>query len=477
MRHGSLSHRGGHELHGGSGVIRLDGGRGNRGGGIQPHHRAGGHPGRRPHLGVRHGGPQEGGVLLMGDQRPAPKELVRLCTAGSVDDGKSTLIGRLLYDSKALLEDQLEALERASLARGLDHVELALLTDGLRAEREQGITIDVAYRYFSTPKRTFILADAPGHPQYTRNMVTGASTADVGVILVDARKGLVEQSRRHAFIASLLRVPHLVGFDQEVFEAIREEFTTFATRFEVTDISFVPISALYGDNVVTRSASMGWYEGAPLLHHLEEVHVASEANLVDLRFPVQCTIRPRTPAHADYRGYAGRLVGGVVRVGEEAVVLPSGFGTRVSRLEARGAGIEEAFSPMSVTVHLEDDLDVSRGDMISRAHNRPTLTQSLEAVMCWMAPSALVPGSRWYLKHTTRTVKAVVDEVFYRFDVSTLHRDQEAASLRLNDIGRVALRTSAPLMVDPYRRNRATGSFILIDEATNATAGAGMVLG
>jgi bifunctional enzyme CysN/CysC len=414
------------------------------------------------------------------------RELVRLATAGSVDDGKSTLIGRLLYDSKALLEDQLAALERASADRGLDHLELALITDGLRAERDQGITIDVAYRYFATPRRTFILADTPGHVQYTRNMVTGASGADVGLILVDVRRGLVEQSRRHTFLASLMRLPHLVvcvnkmdlvGWDQEAFQAVRDDFTRFAARLEVPDLAFLPMSALHGDNVVSRSDNLGWYEGAPLLRHLEEVHVASDTNLVDLRFPVQVVIRPRTASHPDYRGYAGRLASGVVRVGDEVVILPSETTSTVAGIDLGGASLEQAFAPMSVALRLSDQLDVGRGDLICRAHNRPQVTREVEAMVCWLDSSRLAAGSRWFLKHTSRTVGAVVEEVRYRFDVNTLHRDTDAGSLGLNDIGRVSLRLGAPVMVDPYRRNRTTGSFILIDEATNATAGAGMVLG
>ncbi|MGH9064155.1 MAG: sulfate adenylyltransferase subunit 1 [Acidimicrobiales bacterium] len=417
---------------------------------------------------------------------PDGAELLRLSTAGSVDDGKSTLIGRLLYDSKSLLEDQLEAVERASRAQGLDHVELALLTDGLRAEREQGITIDVAYRYFATPRRTFVIADTPGHPQYTRNMVTGASTADLAVILVDARKGLTEQSRRHTFIASLLRIPHLVicvnkmdlvDYDEDAFEAVKADFSAFASRLDVTDVVFIPISALHGDNVVGRSASTGWYEGATLLHHLEEVHIASDHNLIDLRFPVQWVIRPRTGSHHDYRGYAGALAGGVVRPGDEVVALPSGLTTTVASVETADGPIDEAFAPMSVVLRLADDIDVARGDMLCRPHNQPSVGQDLDAVVCWMAASPLSAGSRWHLKHTTRSARAVVRDLHYRFDVNTLHRDAGAPSLGLNDIGRVGLRVTSPLMFDPYRRSRSTGSFILIDEATNATVGAGMILG
>jgi sulfate adenylyltransferase large subunit len=411
-----------------------------------------------------------------------------------VDDGKSTLIGRLLYDTKSILEDQLAAIERTSTQRGLERADLALLTDGLRAEREQGITIDVAYRYFATPRRSFIIADTPGHVQYTRNMVTGCSTADLAVILVDARKGLVEQSRRHATIANLLGVRHLVvcvnkmdlvDYDEDTFLGIKDDFRALAERFSVADIVFIPISALHGDNVVERSANMDWYHGSSLLHHLEEVHIASDRNLVDVRFPVQYVIRPRTDRHHDYRGYAGQLMGGVLRPGDEVVVLPAGLVTKVRAIDTFAGPAAEAFPPMSVTVVLEDDLDVSRGDMICRVHNQPTVGQDLDVMVCWLAGSlgggggggpTLTPGSRWVLKHTTRTARAVVRDLRYRLDVNTLHRDESATALNLNDVGRVTLRVTSPLMFDDYRRNRATGSLIFIDEATNATAGAGMIL-
>ncbi len=411
-------------------------------------------------------------------------ELLRFATAGSVDDGKSTLIGRLLYDSKAIFEDQMEAVERASVQRG-EETNLALLVDGLRAEREQGITIDVAYRYFATPARTFVIADTPGHVQYTRNMVTGASTADLALILVDARNGIVEQSRRHAFLASLLRVPHLVvcinkmdlvGYDQAVFEAIKAEFRAFAMRMDVTDLSFVPVSALHGDNVVHRSASMPWYEGSSLLHHLEQVHIASDRNLIDVRFPVQYVIRPRSDEYHDFRGYAGQLAGGVLRRGDEVVVLPSGWSSVVASIDTADGPVDEAFAPMSVVVRLADDLDVSRGDLICRPHNRPLVGQDLEAMVCWLDERTLQPGGRYTIQHTTRAARAVVRELAYRLDVNTLHRDEGATSLGLNEIGRLRLRTTAPLFYDEYRRNRATGSFILVDEATNATVAAGMLL-
>jgi len=413
-------------------------------------------------------------------------DLLRFTTAGSVDDGKSTLIGRLLYDAKSLFEDQIEAVERTSVQWGFDYVNLALLTDGLRAEREQGITIDVAYRYFATPRRKFIIADTPGHVQYTRNMVTGASTADLALILVDARKGLTEQSRRHAVVANLLHIPHLVvcinkmdlvDWDQGAFEAIKDDFRSFASRFDVTDIVFIPASALHGDNVVERSANMGWYQGTPLLHHLEEVHIASDRNLVDVRFPVQYVIRPHNDAHHDYRGYAGQLAAGVLRVGDEIVVQPSGLASKVAAIDTYDGPVVEAYPPMSVTVRLEDDIDVSRGDLLCRPHNQPTVGQDIEAMVCWLTDRPLQPNGRYALKHTTRSARAVVKELRYRLDINTLHRDEDCVSLALNEMGRLHLRVTAPLMFDDYRRDRATGSFILVDEATNATAGAGMILG
>ncbi len=418
-------------------------------------------------------------------------ELLRLATAGSVDDGKSTLIGRLLYDSKSIFSDQLEAVERTSRDRGDGYTNLALLTDGLRAEREQGITIDVAYRYFATPKRKFIIADTPGHVQYTRNMVTGASTADLAMVLIDGRNGVLEQSRRHAFIASLLGIPHLVvcinkmdlvDWSQERFEEIRDEFRSFAMKLEVHDLAFIPMSALHGDNIVTRSANMAWYEGTPLLHHLENVHIASDRNLIDARFPVQYVIRPQRGtdrALHDYRGYAGTVAGGVIKPGDEVVVLPSGFSSKVA--EVRGPGgemLDEAFPPQAVTVTLDDDIDISRGDMICRPHNRPYVGQDVDAMVCWFSESSsLTPGARYSLRHTTRTVTARVELLEYRLDVNTLHRDEEADSLSLNEIGRVRLHTQAPLMFDAYRRNRSTGSFILIDQVTNNTVGAGVIVG
>ena len=415
-------------------------------------------------------------------------DILRFATAGSVDDGKSTLIGRLLYDSKSIFADQLEAVERTSRDRGEDYTNLALLTDGLRAEREQGITIDVAYRYFATPRRKFIIADTPGHIQYTRNMVTGASTADLAVVLVDARNGLTEQSRRHAFLTTLLRVPHmvlavnkmdLVDYSAEVFEKICEEFSAFAARLDIGDLTFIPISALHGDNVVDRSANMPWYDGPSLLHHLEHVHIASDRNLIDVRFPVQYVIRPHAATDAalhDYRGYAGQVAGGVLKPGDEVLHLPSGFSTRVRRIEAAGTEIAEAFAPMSVTLLLDDDVDISRGDMICRPHNRPAAAQDIEAMVSWMSSEvALARRSRLVVKHTSRTVKAIVTDLHYRIDVNTLHRDESATQLGLNEIGRVRLRLTQPIFCDPYARNRTTGGLILIDEGTNATVGAAMI--
>jgi sulfate adenylyltransferase large subunit len=414
-------------------------------------------------------------------------ELLRVATAGSVDDGKSTLIGRLLYDSKSLFTDQWEAVERTSRERGDAYVDLALLTDGLRAEREQGITIDVAYRYFATPKRSFILADTPGHVQYTRNMVTGASTADLALLLVDARKGLLQQTRRHAFLATLLRVPHLVlcvnkmdlvDYDQGVFEEIKEEFRAFAARLEVSDLTVIPVSALEGDNVVSRSTTMPWYEGASLLHHLEELHIASDRNLIDVRFPVQWVVRPRADAGElhDYRGYAGQVAGGVMKPGDEVIVLPSGLTTRIAGIDTFDGPVSEAFPPMSVTVRLADDLDVSRGDMIARPHNQPAVGQDFDVMVCWMVDAPLRRRARIAVKQTTRGARAMVTDVAYRVDIDTLHRDTTVKELGLNDIGRVTLRTTSPLCADPYRRNRTTGSLVLIDETTGTTLGAGMIL-
>jgi len=413
-------------------------------------------------------------------------ELLRFATAGSVDDGKSTLIGRLLYDSKQIFEDTLEALEHSTMLRGEEGMNLALLTDGLRAEREQGITIDVAYRYFATPRRKFIIADTPGHVQYTRNMITGASTADLALILVDARKGIMEQSRRHAFLASLLGVPHLVlcvnkmdlvDYDQRRFEEIKDEFKEFAAKLDVHDLAFIPISALLGDNVVERSANTPWYEGSSLLHQLEDVHIASDRNLIDCRYPVQYVIRPRDDRYHDYRGYAGQIASGTYKVGDEVVVLPSGFESTIASIDTADGPVEEAMPPMSVTIRLADDLDVSRGDMICRPHNRPSESQDVDAMLCWFSERAtLQPGAKYALKHTSKWARALVKDLHYRLDVNALHRDESAVSLGLNEIGRVTLRTTQPLFFDDYRRNRATGSFILVDETTNDTLAAGMIL-
>ncbi|NMM86079.1 adenylyl-sulfate kinase [Rhodococcus sp. SRB_17] len=418
-------------------------------------------------------------------------QLLRVATAGSVDDGKSTLIGRLLYDSKSIFEDQLEAVERTSRERGDEYANLALLTDGLRAEREQGITIDVAHRYFATPHRKFIIADTPGHEQYTRNMVTGASTADLALILVDARKGVLEQTRRHAFLSTLLGIPHLVlcvnkmdlvGWSQERFEEIKEEFRQFAIKLDVHDLSFIPVSALLGDNIVARTENMDWYDGPSLLHHLEQVHIASDRNLIDARFPVQYVIRPQNQTDADlhdFRGYAGTVASGVFKPGDEVVVLPSGFTSTVKAVHGPGGTvIEEAFAPSAVCIELADNLDVSRGDQLCRLNNRPQVGQEIDAMICWLTEqTTLSENNRYSLLHTTRSTKAQIVRLDYRLDVNTLHRDESAESLSLNEIGRISIKTQQPLMFDPYRRNRVTGSFILVDETTGNTVAAGMING
>jgi bifunctional enzyme CysN/CysC len=414
-------------------------------------------------------------------------ELVRLATTGSVDDGKSTLIGRLLLDTKQIFEDQMIAIEEASKRRGTDYVDLALLTDGLRAEREQGITIDVAYRYFATPKRKFVLADTPGHVQYTRNMVTGASTADIALILIDARKGILEQTRRHSFIASLLQVPHLVlcvnkmdlvDYSEERYDELVEEFRQFATRLDITDLRFVPVSALKGDNIVDESENTPWYKGPSVLHLLEDIHVGSDRNMIDCRFPVQYVVRPHTMEHQDYRGYAGQIQGGVFKKGDEVIVLPAGFTTRIASIDTFDGEVQEAAPPASVVIRLEDEIDISRGDMICRPHNQPHVGQDLDAMICWMSDTgSLRPGAKYAIKHTSRWARAMVKDVQYRLNINTLHRDEDADTLALNEIGRVRLRTTVPLFFDEYRRNRDTGSFILVDEATNNTVGAGMITG
>jgi len=415
-----------------------------------------------------------------------PAELLRFATAGSVDDGKSTLIGRLLYDSKQVLSDQLEHVEQTSKQMGSDFLDLSLLTDGLRAEREQGITIDVAYRYFATAQRRFIIADTPGHEQYTRNMVTGASTADLAIVLIDARKGVLAQSKRHAFISSLLGIPHLVvcvnkmdlvDFDEGVFARIVEDFDRFAARLEISDVTFIPISALLGDNVVERSESMPWYQGPPLLYHLEHVHIASDRNLIDVRFPVQWVIRPRSGGMVDYRAYAGQVAGGIIRPGDEVVVLPSGQRSTVAGIDTFDGPVREAFPPMSVALRLADDIDVSRGSTIARAHNQPVLANSFECLLCWMSEQPLTPSRRYLVKHTTRTVGVSALDVRYKFQLDDeLHRDEGATTLELNDLGRVHMEFSSPLVFDSYRRNRVTGSLIVIDEASNETVAAGVIL-
>jgi bifunctional enzyme CysN/CysC len=428
---------------------------------------------------------QESAVELFRRLSERPTELLRFATAGSVDDGKSTLIGRLLYDSKQVLADQLAHVEQTSRRMGHEFVDLSLLTDGLRAEREQGITIDVAYRYFATAQRRFIIADTPGHEQYTRNMVTGASTADLAIVLVDARKGVLSQSKRHAFISSLLGIPHvvvcvnkmdLVDFDEAVFDSIVEEFEAFAARLELPDVTFIPISALLGDNVVERSQSMPWYQGPPVLYHLEHVHIASDRNLIDVRFPVQWVIRPPASNLADYRAYAGQLAGGIIRTGDEVVVLPGGQRTTVAGIDTFDGPIEEAFPPMSVALRLGDDIDVGRGSMIVRTQNQPTVSGRFECLLCWMSEQPLSPGRRYLVKHTTRTAMVGNIDVRYRIDVESLRRDETATSLELNDLARVQVELSSPLVFDSYRRNRVTGSLIVIDEATNDTVAAGVIL-
>lgn len=412
-------------------------------------------------------------------------QLLRFTTAGSVDDGKSTLIGRLLYDSKSIFEDQLEAVEASSARKGFDYVDLSLLTDGLKSEREQGITIDVAYRYFATPKRKFIIADTPGHIQYTRNMVTGASTANLALILIDARKALVEQTYRHSFLASLLKIPHIIvcvnkmdlaGYDEAVYDRIVEEYKAFSSKLEVSDIQFVPISALVGDNVVNRSENMKWYQGATLMHMLETVHIESDYNHIDSRFPVQYVVRPQSREYHDFRGYAGRIAGGIFRPGDEVLVLPSGFTSRVRSIQLGTEQVAEAFAPMSVTMTLEDEIDISRGDIISKPNNQPLAEQDIDVMLCWMNQRTVNLNSKFYLRHTTREVRGVLKEIQYKLDISTLHRVEDAQQLVMNDIARVKIRTAQPLFFDSYRKNRITGSVILVDEGTNETVAAGMIV-
>ena len=412
-------------------------------------------------------------------------QLLRFTTAGSVDDGKSTLIGRLLYDSKSIFEDQLAAIESTSKKKGHEGVDLALFTDGLRDEREQGITIDVAYRYFTTPKRKFIIADTPGHIQYTRNMVTGASTANVATILIDARHGVIEQTKRHAFIASLLQIPHvivcinkmdLVDFSEEVFNNIVAQFEEISSKMLVTDVRFIPMSALLGDNVVHRSENMNWYQGAPMLHTLETMHISSDINKVDARFPVQTVLRPQNETHRDYRGYAGRIGSGVFRPGDEITVLPSGFTSIIKSIDTLDKTLEEAYAPMSVSMTLEDDIDISRGDMIVRSNNKPEASQDLEVMLCWLNNTPAKPRTKYTIKHTSNDQKAMIKEVVYKLDIHTLGRIKDDKELNMNDISKVKIRTTKPLMIDSYRENKTTGSIILVDDATNETVAAGMIV-
>lgn len=412
-------------------------------------------------------------------------ELLRFTTAGSVDDGKSTLIGRLLYDSKAIFEDQLQAVERTSKQRGYDYIDLSLLTDGLKAEREQGITIDVAYRYFTTPKRKFIIADTPGHIQYTRNMVTGASTANLALILVDARKGMVEQTLRHAFIASLLQIPHLVlcvnkmdlvDYSEEVFDRIVKEFKRFSAKLEVKDIQFVPVSALHGDNIVHKSSKMNWYDGATLLYILEHTHIGADNNHIDCRFPVQYVIRPQSKKHHDYRGYAGKIAGGIFKAGDKVMILPSGFTSKIKSIDTYEGAVKEAFSPMSVTITLVDDIDISRGDMIIRENNVPVVGQDLEVMVTWLNARPLQEGQKYTIKHTTKEARCLIKSVRYKVDINSLHRLEQDKNIGMNDVARISIRTTQPLFYDSYRKNRNTGSLIFIDETTNETVGAGMII-
>ena len=422
----------------------------------------------------------------MSDPGYLDMDLMRFTTAGSVDDGKSTLIGRLLYDSKNIFEDQLEAVESSSRQRGDENVNLALLTDGLRSEREQGITIDVAYRYFATPKRKFIIADTPGHIQYTRNMVTGASTANLAIILVDARKGVIEQTCRHAFIANLLRIQHvivavnkmdLVDWSQDTYEDIVDQFTEFASRLgNIVEVTFIPISALKGDNVVEKSENMAWYDGPTLLYHLEHVYIGADQNHVDARFPVQWVIRPHSDKYHDFRGYAGRVAGGVFKPGDEVMVQPSGFTSRIAKIHTADGDLEEAFAPLSCVITLEDEIDISRGDMIVKKNNPPHKSQDIEAMVCWFSENKMVPRGKYVLRHTGREVKAMVRALNYKVNINTLHKIEDDLEFGLNEIGRVTLRTSGPLFYDSYKKNRVTGSFVLIEEQTNETVGAGMII-
>lgn len=412
-------------------------------------------------------------------------DLLRFTTAGNVDDGKSTLIGRLLFDSKSIFEDQMKAIESVSTKKGEDQVNLALLTDGLRAEREQGITIDVAYRYFATPKRKFIIADTPGHIQYTRNMVTGASTANLAIILVDARNGIVEQTKRHSFIASLLGIPHviycinkmdLVNYKEDEFLKLKKELSNFSSKLTSKDVRFIPISALKGDNIVKRSSKMKWYEGSTLLHILENIHIASDYNLIDCRFPVQHVIRPHKKEFHDFRGYAGRISGGIFKKGDEIVVLPSGFHSKIKAIYNFDEQLEEAFVPMSVTMTLEDDLDISRGDMLVRANNQPQATQDIDLMICWLGENPLSEKGKYIVKHTSKEVRGIIKKVLYKVDINTLHRNENDKIISSNDVARISIRVTQPLFIDKYRKNRVTGSLIIIDENTHNTIGAGMII-
>ncbi|WP_370002399.1 sulfate adenylyltransferase subunit CysN [Winogradskyella sp.] len=412
-------------------------------------------------------------------------QLLRFTTAGSVDDGKSTLIGRLLYDSKSIFEDQLQSIENTSKKKGHDGVDLALFTDGLRDEREQGITIDVAYRYFTTPKRKFIIADTPGHIQYTRNMVTGASTANAAIILVDARHGVIEQTKRHSFIASLLQIPHiivcinkmdLVDYSEDAYSKVINEFEEFSSKLLVQDIRFIPISALNGDNVVNRSKNMDWYQGAPLLHTLETMHISSDINKVDARFPVQTVIRPQNETHRDYRGYAGRVASGIFRVGDEVTAMPSGFTSKIKNIDTFDGELKEAFAPMSITITLEDDIDISRGNMIVRSNNKPKASQDVEMMLCWLHNEPAKPRAKYLIKHTSNEEKAIIKDVIYKINIETFNLIENDKSLNMNDICKVIIRTTKPLMIDSYRENRTTGSVILVDETTNETVAAGMIV-
>jgi sulfate adenylyltransferase subunit 1 len=412
-------------------------------------------------------------------------DLLRFTTAGSVDDGKSTLIGRLMYDTKTIFADQLEAIKESSKKRGDENINLALLTDGLKAEREQGITIDVAYRYFATPKRKFIIADTPGHTQYTRNMVTGASTANLAIILIDARKGVIEQTSRHTFIANLLGIKHvivcvnkmdLVDYDEKVFNKIKAEYTEFTSKLDIPDIRFIPISALKGDNVVNKSEIMTWYDGSTLLYNLENVQINADLNHVDARFPVQWVIRPQSDKYHDYRGFAGNVAGGTFKVGDEVVALPSGFSTKIKSIDGYQEQIEEAFAPMAVTITLEDEIDIARGDMLAKPNNKPEVGQEIDLMICWMGDKPMNPKGKYLLKHTTNEVRAMITETLYKVDINTLHKLEEDKAIEFNDIARIKLKTAKPLMYDSYKKNRTTGALILVDEFTNETVGAGMIL-